>query len=77
MGQKARAPLISTCENPYIIHARVRLMRARIVWLGAACPPGETLALLPLPCAAIHASKERRWQPEGDICSVRECPNYS
>lgn len=47
MGQKPRAPLISTCENPYIIHARVRLMRARIVWLGAACPPGETLALLP------------------------------
>lgn len=47
MGQKACAPLINTCENPYIIHERVSRTRARIVWLGAACPPGETSAPLP------------------------------
>lgn len=29
------------------------------------------------PCAAIHPSEERRRRAEGDICSLRECPNYS
>lgn len=70
IDQLLREPLHYTCARA--THARTYCMA------GSGMSARWDLGPAALPCAAIHASKERRRrQPEGDICSLRECPNYS
>lgn len=70
IDQHLREALHYTCARA--THARTYCMA------GSGVSTRWDFGPAALPCAAIHASKERRrQQPEGDICSLRECPNYS